>query len=353
MAAAALGLLRGVGADNGDGVAVLKDLLIAQDGPVPAVAQVGGEGDQPGDAVLALDVLVGHHLEDPLHLFRLGGVDGEDVGVGHVGLDQGQVERFAGQLQPQVGAVVQGPGDLGQGRRPGVGAAPDLAVFGQLVGQLAHGQFAAQNLGRVHDRVHQWTVTGAAAGVAVGLVPVADLLPGGGEVLVQEGLGGDDEAGGAEAALGRAVDHPGHLQGVEIVRGAHPLDGGDGGSFGQLGHLGHAGADQLAVQNNVATAALSFIATHLGPGETQLLAQNMGQGLVRGGHHGLFLAVDLQSFLNHVNSPPFSSGSLVPRSRLPDRARSLAAARLGTLSGALVGPGCPGRTDQGNTFRFP
>ena len=57
-----LGLLDGVGADDGDGVAVLEDLGVAQDGPIPAVALVRREGDQAGDAVLALDVLVRDHL---------------------------------------------------------------------------------------------------------------------------------------------------------------------------------------------------------------------------------------------------------------------------------------------------
>ena len=112
------GVLLGIGADNGNGVTVLEHLGVAQDRPVPAVAQIGGEGDQAGDAVLALDVLVGDHLDHAGHLLSLAGVDGEDVGMGDLGLHQGELQGVLRQLQTGVGTEVPGAGDLGGGARP-------------------------------------------------------------------------------------------------------------------------------------------------------------------------------------------------------------------------------------------
>ena len=75
-----LGLSLGVGADDGQGVAVLEDFLIAEDGPVPAVAAVAnGVDDQAVDAVVAAHVLVGQDAVDAGHLFRFRSVDGQDV----------------------------------------------------------------------------------------------------------------------------------------------------------------------------------------------------------------------------------------------------------------------------------
>ena len=90
-------ILGAVGADDGDGVAVLEDLLVAQDGTIPAVTLVGREGDQAGDAVLALDVLVGDDLVHAGDGLGLGHVDGQDLGVGDLGLDQFAVQGSGGQ----------------------------------------------------------------------------------------------------------------------------------------------------------------------------------------------------------------------------------------------------------------
>ena len=57
------------------GVAVLEYLGIIKNRPFPAVALVGGEGDQAGDAVFALDVLMGQHAIHAGHLFGFRGVD--------------------------------------------------------------------------------------------------------------------------------------------------------------------------------------------------------------------------------------------------------------------------------------
>src|SRR5208283_498412 len=86
------GVLNRVGAHYGDCVAELEHLRVAEDGTVPAVALVRREGDEPRDPVLPLDVLMGHHFVDARHLLGFGGVDGEDVGVGHFGLDKRQLQ---------------------------------------------------------------------------------------------------------------------------------------------------------------------------------------------------------------------------------------------------------------------
>ena len=55
--------------------------------------------------------------------------------------------------------------------------------------------------------------------------PLPDVFAGGRRVLGQEAVGGDDEARGAEAALGAAVGDPGLLQRMQVLRGADALDG--------------------------------------------------------------------------------------------------------------------------------
>ena len=82
------------------------------------------------------------------------------------------------------------------------------------------------------NRIDQLLVAGAAAGILVFLEPVADVFAGRIGIGVDQGLGGDNEARGTEAALRAAVDHPGHLQGMQILGGADALDGGDGGTVG-------------------------------------------------------------------------------------------------------------------------
>ena len=67
------------------------------------------------------------------------------------------------------------------------------------------------------------------------------------------------------------------LDRMQIQRGADPFDGGDLGPVLDPLHLGDAGADQLAVHDHVAGAALAVAATDLGPGQMKLFAQHIGQ----------------------------------------------------------------------------
>ncbi len=107
------GVFAGVGADDGDDVAILVDLVVVQDRTVPAVSLVGREGDQAGDAVSPLDVLVGNDLENAGHLLGLGAVDPLDDGVGDFGLDECALEGVFGELGPHVFAEIPQPADLG------------------------------------------------------------------------------------------------------------------------------------------------------------------------------------------------------------------------------------------------
>ena len=130
-------LLVRVGADDRQRVAVLVHLGVAEDRALPAVGQrVLGEHDEAVDAVLALDVLVRDDLEHARHLLRLADVDGEDVGVGDLGVDDGALQRAGRHLVLVVGAVVDGAGDLGDGRRPREPRVPDVAVVRHLVREL-------------------------------------------------------------------------------------------------------------------------------------------------------------------------------------------------------------------------
>jgi hypothetical protein len=240
---------------------------------------------------------MGHHLDHPGHLLGLAGVYGHDVGMGNIGLHQGQTQGIGRQLEPQIGAVVQGAGNLGHGRWTRVFAAPDLSVGGQLIGQLLSRQLAPHHLGRIHHRIHHLAIPGTTAGIAMHLEPVPDLLAGGVGIFRQQGLARHNEPGGAESTLGPPVHHPGKLERVKIVRAPHPFDGRDRGPVRDLGHLGDAGPDQLVIQNDIAATALPFAAPDLGAGQAKLLAQDIGQGLIGSGNDGFCDAVDLECLL--------------------------------------------------------
>ena len=184
-----LGLLDGIGAYDSNRVAILEDLGIAQDRPVPAVALVGGEGDQAGDAVLALDILVGDDFHHAGHLLGFGGVDRQDVGMRYLGLHQRQLQCAGGHLQPQVLAEIQRAGHFTDCGRAWVLAAPNLAIRRQLVFQLFASHLAAQHFGRIHDPIDDRLVAGAAAGVVVLGQPGAHFFSGRFRVAVQQGLG--------------------------------------------------------------------------------------------------------------------------------------------------------------------
>lgn len=92
------GVRFGIRADNGIGVAVLEDLLVAEDGAIESVSLVGGKGDQTADAVIALHILGRKHGGDAGHPFCFRSVYAPDVGMGNRSLSQGQVQGIRRQL---------------------------------------------------------------------------------------------------------------------------------------------------------------------------------------------------------------------------------------------------------------
>ena len=145
-----------------------------------------------------------------------------------------------------------------------------------FVCQVLHVNFTFKDLDRILDGIDQLLVTGTATGVAVFLEPVADVFTRRIRIAVNQGLGGNNKAWGTKSALGPAVHHPGHLQGMEIAWGADTLNSSDSCTISHSVHLGDAGPEQLAVDNNVAGTALPLAATYLGTGESQGFTDHVG-----------------------------------------------------------------------------
>jgi hypothetical protein len=100
-------------------------------------------------------------------------------------------------------------------------------------------------------------------------------------------LGRHQHAGRADAALGGAVRMEGILQGAELAVLGQALDGDDR-ATGDLRHRHEAGADLAAVEPHRAGAAVAGVATDLGAGEAEVVAQDVGQAA-----HGIDVEVDL------------------------------------------------------------
>ena len=101
--------------------------------------------------------------------------------------------------------------------------------------------------------------------------------------------------GRAEAALGSAVGDPGLLQGMQVLRSADALDGGDLAELVHPFHLLGAGAHHLTVHDDRAGPADAGAAAHFDAGEAHA-AENLRQGvLLRVADDEPFDPVDLQA----------------------------------------------------------
>ena len=179
--------------------------------------------------------------------------------------------------------------------------------------------------GGVEHRADDLVVAGAAAQVAG--QPVADLVPRSASgLLLQQRLGGDDEARRADAALQGRVFQELLLQRVQPLRRrrrpsmvvtALPCD---------LDAQDQAGIDQPAVQDDVAGAAVAVVAAFLRAGQPQLVAQHFEQALPRLAEELGRLAVDRRLDVNLLRAR-LSSPS-------PARWRSAAPASSGRRPGA-------------------
>src|SRR5439155_13743720 len=153
------------------------------------------------------------------------------------------------------------------------------------------GPLAAHASGRQFDRLVDLDVTGAAAQVARQRVP--DVVPGGAGGFGEQGLGGEQERGGAIAALRRAQLGESVLQRVQLAAGGHPLDRPHAPS--RAGEAEHeTGEHGRAVDQHGARAALTQLAAVLRAREAQVLAQHLEQGLVRREGHLDGLAVHVE-----------------------------------------------------------
>src|SRR6266545_4075337 len=137
----------------------------------------------------------------------------------------------------------------------------DAGGAGQAGGVVRIGR---SRLGHLENRAAD-----AGVGTAAAEVPreaVMDLGQRRVGVLVEQGLGGHDEARGTEAALLCVVLDEGGLERMELVDRAETLDGLDPGVLG-LDRQDAAGVDRPAVQEDGAGAARAAVADPLGAGE--------------------------------------------------------------------------------------
>ena len=326
--------------------------------PVPHVADLAVQahlvvGGRVGVALAAagvddpLHVLVGEHRVDAGQGLGLGGVDGDDAGVG-VGAGEEAAVEHARQLHivredgPALGQLHRVHLGLrlvhhlglrrghGAGHRAGAGLGLGPGVVPAFREQIpaVGGRRPLPGRGRVHDldlqrghllpaqlgrgpehRLHGLHVAGAAAEHPGDGFPHLGL--GGIGVLVQELLGGQDLGGGAVAAL----DGPGLdellLEGMEPVAGlrhaglrVQPLQGDDAGAVGLGGqqdpavHQAVAGGlfrgegEEHRVRAGVAGLVPVLHAEVAQP------AQEGAQQLTRVGGDGVLVAVDGQGDLH-------------------------------------------------------
>ncbi|MEJ2211151.1 MAG: hypothetical protein P8129_19210 [Anaerolineae bacterium] len=276
-----------VGGHHGHRVAQVADLVVAQHGPVVVDQAV---------SVAARHVGVGQHGAHAGQSLGLAGVDGQDAGVGIFGPQRGAVQHAL------EGVIVR---ELGRARHLVHGVGPRVRVANDVQGRHRLGLGRRQRLagaGLVHGRLHGAQHAGiarAAAGVAgQGLFDLflADLAL---AAVVDEpgpqGRGSHQQAGGAKAALHRAVLDEGLLQGMQLARlappGSQALDGQHLLALGPAGGP-DAGPYGLAVQQDDARAAQAVAAADLGAGEAQIVAQHVGQLGVRADFDLVFRAVD-------------------------------------------------------------
>src|SRR3989440_2617338 len=134
-------------------------------------------------------------------------------------------------------------------------------------------------------------VAGAAAQVA-GQRP-ADVLLGGVGVLLEQRLGRHHHARRAEPALQPVLLPEAFLQRVQLAGGGQALDGADLVPVG-LDSQHRAGLDRAPVDQHGAGAAVGGVAAHVGPGQAEPAADQVGQQKPRLHLGDLLLAVDCE-----------------------------------------------------------
>ncbi|MPN26006.1 hypothetical protein SDC9_173428 [bioreactor metagenome] len=208
-------------------------------------------------------------------------------------------EELLRQLQAVVVAEIPKTCRLEHRVRTRIARIPDLVARLVHLREILDLLFAAQDRGGLHHRVDYLLVAGAAAGHPVLAEPVAYLFARRVRVLVKERLSAGNEARCAETALDRAADYHRPLQGVKIVGGAYPFDRRDLRKLGDVLPARDTGADHLAVEYDVADAALAAVAAALRPRHLELFAEDCKQRYVRLAHHTARNSVDSE-FLDDI-----------------------------------------------------
>ena len=276
------GVFNGIRDDEGDDVAVADDLLFAQQ-RARRMRDLGARlRDILVDHIVAadgVDVLRRDDADNAGHFFSLGGVDAENFRVVRdARLDGRDIERTARHLHADILAVVRGAADLCQrARARELGIVIALALAMEL--DVLHGRLAAHDLCRRHDCVDDLLIAGAAAVVVVLFEPRTHVLARRIQILLEQGVGGDDKARDAEAALDAAVGDERLLKRMQVHRGADALNGHDLGKFGDGLHLFDARLDDLAIQKDGADTAYADAAARLYAGQTEA-AQKIGEGVL-------------------------------------------------------------------------
>ena len=308
----------GVGADDGDYVAPLADLVALFDhyAALPAVGERGVTADLSADAVRTLDVLIGYDLEYAGHLLGFADVDLVDLRVAdafeRIGIGE---EEFLRQFEPVVVAKIPEPRRLVDSGGTRIAAVPYGVARLVHLSEVFNFLLAAQDGGGLHNRVDYLLVAGAAARHPVLAEPLADLFARRVRVLVEKSFAARDESGRAEAALNGSADYHGPLERVEVVRRAYSFDCGDLREFGHVLPARDARADDLAVEYYVADAALAAVAAALRPRHFELVAEHRQKRHVGLADYAFRHSVDDQvldmiagldrncDFLRHICSP--------------------------------------------------
>ena len=142
------------------------------------------------------------------------------------------------------------------------------------------------------DRPDDLVVAGAAAEVAGD--GVADLVLARLRVALQQGDGGHDHPGGADAALQPPLLDEGLLHRVQLPVPGQPLHGGHAAPLG-LGGEEQAGGHRAPVQEHGAGPAVPRATALLRPGQLQAVPEHLQQGAVGLGEHVGGDAVDLEA----------------------------------------------------------
>ena len=281
---------------DGDHVAKVEDLFIAQDRLENAVARGAGMGLRLGGGVGPPHVFGGDDFYHAGHAFRFGSIYGQDIRVIRFGHYQGQMQGRGRHFYSDVAPVFAEAGNLLQRCGAGKASPVDRSVFTRRRLQRFRAALAPHDLRGSHHRVHQRFIAGTAAEIVMALEPVPHLFAGGRKVPVQQRFCRNDEAGGTKTALDATQSDPGLLQGVQVIRRSYALYGHYLGKIRHLIHFFDTAAHRLPVQQTGAGAALAHIAADLRSGKPDP-AQHVGKTVARFAHDHSACAVDVKPYL--------------------------------------------------------